>query len=199
MIRHEANIDMNFRAGNQWDPQVITDRVNAGRPCLTINRVQQFIHQVTNEQRQNRPSIQVNPVDDSTVEDADILEGMVRHIQVDSEADAAYDTASDHQTTAGFGYIRALTEYTSERSFDQKIVIRRVPDPFKVYYAPYCQEFDFSDGRFCFVFDDLSVPEYRQKYPRSAMASTTLQSVTRCSGTPGRVQAMQLTSSCRRS
>lgn len=169
-IRLQAEDDRRFRAGLQWNPMVEAERTTAGRPCLTVNRMPQFIKQVTNEQRQNRPSIQVNPIDDSTVEDAEIEEGMVRHIQVDSGADAAYDTASDHQTTHGFGYIRVLTEFIPG-SFNQKIKIVRVKDSFKVYLDPYCNELDYSDADYGFQFEDVPIAEYRRQYPNSAVAS----------------------------
>jgi hypothetical protein len=42
------------------DPQ---DRELEGRPCLTINRLPSFIRQVVNDARQNKPSINVHPVD----------------------------------------------------------------------------------------------------------------------------------------
>lgn len=169
-IRLAAEQDRRFYAGQQWDSNVEADRINAGRPILTINRMQQFVKQVTNEQRQNRPSIQINPVDDSTSDDAEILEGMCRHIQVDSEADAAYDTASQAQTTHGWGFIRALTEF-EPGSFNQKIRIARVKDAFKIYPDPYCSELDFSDARYWFVFDDVPIHEYKQLYPNSSVAT----------------------------
>lgn len=169
-IRLQAEKDREFYAGRQWDDNVEADRLNAGRPCLTVNRLPQFVKQVANEERQNRPSIQINPVDDSTVDDAEILEGMVRHIQVDSEADAAYDTASQAQKVHGWGYIRALTEF-EPRSFNQKIKISRVQDPFKVYPDPYCKELDFSDARYWFQFEDIPIHEYRSMYPKSAVAT----------------------------
>lgn len=95
---------------------------------------------------------------------------MVRHIQVDSEADAAYDTASQAQKVHGWGYIRALTEFES-RSFNQKIRIARVKDAFKVYPDPYCRELDFSDARYWFECEDIPVHEYRTLYPKSAVAT----------------------------
>lgn len=144
--------------------------MNAGRPCITINRMPQFVKQVANEERQNRPSIQINPVDDSTQDDAEILEGMVRHIQVDSEADAAYDTASQAQKVHGWGYIRALTEF-EPRSFNQKIKISRVKDSFKVYPDPYCRELDFSDARYWFEMEDIPIHEYRDMYQKSSVAT----------------------------
>jgi hypothetical protein len=36
-----------------------------GRPCLTFPVIEQFIHQVSNEIRQNKPAPLVRPVDDA--------------------------------------------------------------------------------------------------------------------------------------
>jgi hypothetical protein len=62
-IRSLALEDLEFRAGKQWPDAVSQERQRDGRPCLVINRIPQFIQQVTNDQRQNRPSIKVHPVD----------------------------------------------------------------------------------------------------------------------------------------
>src|SRR3954470_24616973 len=46
--------DLKFRAGEQWDKAALDVRKN--RPTLTINRIPQFIRQVTGDMRQMRPS-----------------------------------------------------------------------------------------------------------------------------------------------
>jgi len=115
--------DLRFMAGSpdnnwQWPPDVLATRgsvqgqtVNA-RPCLTINKLPQHVRQVTNDQRQNRPSGKVIPVDDKAdVEVAEIFDGIVRHIEYISYAVVSYDTACDNQVTYGEGYFRILTEY----------------------------------------------------------------------------------------
>ena len=80
-IRKDALDDLEFRAGNQWPDEVKNERERDARPCLTINRVPQFIRQITNDQRQNRPSIKVSPVDDKAdVDTAKIHQGLIRHI-----------------------------------------------------------------------------------------------------------------------
>ena len=91
--------DLKFAAGNgdnqwQWPADVLGTRgsiqgqtVNA-RPCLTINMLPQHIRQITNDQRQNRPAGKVIPVDDKAdVQVAEVLDGMVRHIEYISDAD----------------------------------------------------------------------------------------------------------------
>lgn len=170
-IRREALEDLRFRAGEQWPENIKIDRQNTGRPCLTINRIPQFLRQVTNEIRQNRPSIQVNPVDDQAdPETAEILQGIMRHIEVSSDADVAYDTAAEHAATFGFGYLRVITDYVDERSFNQEIRIERIRNPFSIYFDPECQKPDYSDARWAFVVQDVDREEYLALYPDSELS-----------------------------
>jgi len=133
--REDELDDLRFLAGSsdnnwQWPADVLSTRgsvqgqtINA-RPCLTINKLPQHVRQVTNEQRQNRPSGKVIPADDKgDVEVAEIFDGIVRHIEYISDADVAYDTACDCQVAYGEGYIRLLTEYCKEDSFEQDLRI----------------------------------------------------------------------------
>ena len=62
--RKDGLDDLNFRKGRQWPSEVIAQRNIDKRPCLTINKLPTFIHQITNDQRQNRPGIKVSPVGD---------------------------------------------------------------------------------------------------------------------------------------
>jgi len=93
--RLKAIEDLEFIQGGdfQWDSEAITARKN--RPRLTINKLPKFIRQVTGDQRQNRPSVKVRPVD--SVADpmiADIYEGHIRNIEYNSHASIAYDMPS---------------------------------------------------------------------------------------------------------
>ncbi|MEK6398074.1 MAG: portal protein, partial [Terriglobus sp.] len=121
-LRSDALDDLKFFAGDQWEDNIKRARQTDGRPCMTINRLPQFVRQVTNEQRQNRPAIQVNPVDDDADPDtAEIIQGLIRHIEYDSGADAAYDTAFFCAATYGFGFFLVTTEYSGPLSFEQDI------------------------------------------------------------------------------
>ena len=111
-IRRDALDDLKFRAGEQWPEELKRDREADNRPCLVINRMPQFVKQITNDQRQNNPSIKVDPVDDKgDPETAKILQGLIRHIEYNSQADVAYETAFEGAVTGGFGYFRIVTDY----------------------------------------------------------------------------------------
>ena len=184
--REDELDDLRFMAGSpdnqwQWPQDVLATRgsvqgqtVNA-RPCLTINKLPQHVRQVTNEQRQNRPSGKVIPVNDQAdVEVAEVLDGIVRHIEYMSDADVAYDTACENQVTYGEGYIRLLTEYCYEDSFDQDIRIERIRNSFSVYMDPLIQDPCGSDAEWCFITEDLMKEDYERMYPNAAPLSSIM-------------------------
>lgn len=172
-IRRLADEDIRFRAGEQWDTAVLSARRIDKRPALTINRMPQFERQVTNEQRQSKPAIQVSPVDSAAdVDTAEVLQGLIRHIEYDSNADVAYDTGLTSAVRGGFGYIRVVSEYEYEESFAQCLKVKRVRDPFSVYMDPCAQEPDGSDANWAFVVDDgISEEEFKKEYPDASPVS----------------------------
>jgi hypothetical protein len=185
--REDELDDLRFEAGSpdnqwQWPADVLATRgsvqgqtINA-RPCLTINKLPQHVHQVTNEQRQNRPSVKVIPVDDNAdVEVAEIFEGVIRHIEYISDADVAYDTACENQVTYGEGYIRVLTKYCDDNSFDQDLYIGRIRNSFSVYMDPTIQDPCGSDAEWCFITEDMTKAEYERQFPDAAPISSMMQ------------------------
>lgn len=148
----------------QWNTDLITAR--SGKPSLTINKVQQHNFQITNDAKQNKPGVNIRPVgDEATYEAAEVFEGIVRHIEYQSNAEQAYDTASDHQVEGGFGYWRVVTDYVSDESFDQEIYIRRVKNPLAVFLDKNISEADGSDARYGFVFEDVPRKQFEAEYP----------------------------------
>jgi len=186
--REDEIDDLKFYAGSpdnhwQWPADVLATRgavqgqtINA-RPCLTINKLPQHVRQVTNDQRQNRPSGKVIPADDKAdIAVAEIFNGMVRHIEYISDADVAYDTACENQVSYGEGYIRVLTEYCDDNTFDQDIKIGRIRNSFSIYMDPTIQDPCGSDAKWCFITEDITKADYERMYPDSAPI-TTLQSL----------------------
>jgi hypothetical protein len=182
--REDELDDLRFYAGSpdnhwQWPADVLATRgavqgqtINA-RPTLTINKLPQHVRQVTNDQRQNRPSGKVIPADDrADPEVAEIYNGMVRHIEYISDADVAYDTACENQVSYGEGYIRILTEYCDDDTFDQDIKIARIRNSFSVYMDPTIQDPCGADAKWCFITEDLQRSDYERMFPNASPIST---------------------------
>lgn len=164
--RIEALDDLRFaRLGEQWPAAMLRQRNLENRPALTINKLPAFIRQVVNDARQNKPSIKVHPVDDhADPAVAKVIDGLIRNIEYTSSADIAYDTATEHAVSMGFGYIRVATDYTHDDSFDLDICIDRVANPFSIYGDPDSQAADSSDWNTAFVIEDMPKDSFRRKY-----------------------------------
>lgn len=173
--RKRAKEAIRFRDLEQWPEDIKKSREtdpDGPRPCLTLDKINQYVNQVKNDERQNRPSIKVRPVDDaSDVKVAEIYQGIIRDVEDCSSADNAYDTAFEHAADGGFGYWRVVTEYQDEMSFDQVPRIKRISNRFSVELDPYFQEADGSDRKWGFVFEKIPNDEFERQYPTKKLAS----------------------------
>lgn len=162
--RLEGYEDLEFLAGNQWSAE--DKALRADRPCLRINRLPQFVEQVTGDIRQMRPSIKGVPVDDrGDQETADLIAGMVRYIENRSDAsEAVYPEGADSQVAAGIGHWQVTTEYASDSTFEQELRIESVEDGIAVRWDPDAKDKTRRDGMFCIVPYDISRDGFEEKW-----------------------------------
>lgn len=164
--RRDGLDDLAFLKGDQWDERIKQARALDGRPCLTINKLPTSLHQITNSQRQNIPSIKVHPTAEGADQKiAEIVQGGIRHIEYKSKADVAKDTAVNSAAAIGYGYFRLATQYKAEDSFDQEIAFKRIRNPFTVYMDPGSIEVDGSDQQWCILSEKMKRSEFRLMYP----------------------------------
>ena len=166
MNRQEALDDLKFGGGDQWPVELQNSRNLESRPVITVNKVDNYCRQVSNQQRQQRPRIKVhatNTHDDMV--DAQTIGGIIRHIEVNSNADHAYDNAFEYAVRMGWGYMRVRTDYISEDSFDQEIYIDAIDNPFTVYFDPNSVLPDGSDADRCLITTMVLKSEFRKMYP----------------------------------
>jgi hypothetical protein len=166
MNRQEALEDLKFGAGDQWPVELQNSRNLESRPVITVNKVDNYCRQVSNQQRQQRPRIKVHATNThEDMVDAQTISGIIRHIEVNSNADHAYDNAFEYAVRMGWGYMRVRTDYISEDSFDQEIYIDPVDNPFTVYFDPNSIAPDGSDADRCLITTMMLKEEFRKLYP----------------------------------
>lgn len=165
--------DVRFgRLGEQWPDAVRAQREKDGRPCLTINKMPAVIRQVTNDARQNSPSIKFHPVGDGADQaTARIYDGLTRNIEYTSNADVAYDNALDNAVCGGFGYFLIDVDYASDDAFDMDILIKPVKNPLTVYGDPLSTCADSSDWDEAFVITNYSKAQFKKKWPKAEKSS----------------------------
>ena len=160
----------------QWPEDVKRDRLNSAdgaRPCLTFDQTGQFVRQVVNQARRNRPSMKFIPVDNqSDPELAEVLQGLARQTEYESRADVAYITALDHSTRGGLGFFRALTEEVKGGPVKGQLCIKidRVVDPETVLLDPDFRKPDGSDAEYGFCVEILHRKAFEAKYPKAEVS-----------------------------
>jgi len=164
--RSDALDDLRFVSGDQWPVEIQNSRNLEARPCLTINKLDAYCRQIANQQRQQRPRIKVHPCNSyADKETAEVVEGICRHIETNSDADSAYDKAFESAVRMGWGYWRVVTDYTAPDSFDQEIYINPIENPFSVYFDPNSVALDGSDQERCLITTVMSKDKFSDLYP----------------------------------
>jgi len=165
--RERAEAADKFSAAlEQWPEELKREREADKRPCLTMDETNQYINQIKNDQRQNKAAVKVRPVDDKAdKKTAEMMQGVVRNIEDNSNADIAYDTGFENALRGGYGYWRVITRYEDEESFNQELAIERIPSRFSAFLDPDHQSPDGSDSEYGFVVETMGHEEYERAYP----------------------------------
>lgn len=167
--------DLRFGNLEQWDQTIKAAREGdpeGARPCLVVDKLNQYVRQVVNDIRQNRPSAKVRPRDgDGRQEVAEIIGGIMRHIADESRADMARDWAAESAARIGQGFWRLRVDYDDYDENQQRICIDRIPSRFAVYLDPSRRNPDGSDAEYGFLTEDMTREELKARYPDSEISS----------------------------
>jgi hypothetical protein len=161
--RRRDEEDRKFFKGDQWSKEEVKDR--AGRITLRINRLPQFVKQVTGEMRQNKPAIRVLPKEEGNEELAKVYAAIIRHIESLSDAHRIYNKAAEQAVIGGIGWYRVLTDYLDDTSFDQEIQIKPIRNPLSVVIDPDARELTRHDMNWAFVTELVSKKKFEKAYP----------------------------------
>lgn len=160
------------RTEDQWPAAAIDRASKHGIPIHTLNRLPQFLRQVSNSMRQNRVAAKVSPVDDAgDIKVAEVIQGGLRHIEYMSKADVVYVTAGFDAAASGEGFWIIEPQRCDPRSFDQEIRLVRVRNPFTIYLDPNAQEPDGSDAEFGFKITTMSLDDFNNDFPNAKIPS----------------------------
>lgn len=178
--RRRAREELDFcDALKHWTDEQREER--RGLPCLEFDKIGPAVAQVVNDARQNPPEAKISPnggkADKFT---AEVIQGLIRNIDQDSDSSIAKMTGYEHAVKIGRGWWRVDFEYENDSldwdevagdpeaaalAFQQKIVIRRIANPFSVYPDPAAEEYDYSDMKYCFVTEDVDRASFEDQYP----------------------------------
>lgn len=165
-MRPAAREAIKFREGDQWDDSTNTT-ISDDEPELTINLTDALCMRVENNIRQQRPRGKCHPVGDgATIELAEIINGIGRHVETRSEASVAYDIAAASALTAGWGYFRLIAEFIP-KSFERDLRILPIRNIFTVNMDPSAIMPSGADQNWCVISEKMRKQEYRRRYPKA--------------------------------
>lgn len=164
--RERAEDDLRMVTGDQWPDAERSDREADGRPTLTINLLAQNVRQVTGQIRSLNPAIRVTAADsDASKDTAEIMEGMIRQIEYNSDASSVYEQAAESAAACSMGYWRVRADYADNETFDQELMIERIYNPFSVFFDPMAKHPTRRDARYCFVIEEIGKEDFAKQYP----------------------------------
>lgn len=172
-IYDEGQIDMRYIAGDPWDPADRDARKQAGRPCLSLDELNQYINQYNNNLRQQQLGVKVTPEGNgANDEKARRRENLIRGIEYKSNAPfGAYITAAENAASRSYGFALIRTEYKNELSFDQTIRIQRVANPDTILINPFYKEANASDIEDGFIVSRISKAKFKEKHPKAKITN----------------------------
>lgn len=176
--RRQELEDLQFARGrvtDQWDAEVYEDRTgeSAGldgrttpqRPTLVVDKLDQPVSSIVNEARRSKLALLIKPKGDgATQETADVLQGLIRAIEVDSHAQAKRMAAYDRAVKCGRGYYALDVVYANDGDLDLDIRYRSFPNQGAIYLDPYAVEPDRSDMKWAFIVGDYDLDEYQERF-----------------------------------
>jgi hypothetical protein len=164
----KADTKFVYTPGEQWPAEIRAQRKEWKEVCLEFNQLKQFVAHVVNDQRQRRPGIRIHAASgDASKETAEILQGMIRAIEYESNAEAAYDNGFQGAVVGGRGWWRVCSEYIAGKGFDQRLAIKPIADALTVYADLDYQEPDGSDRGWVFVVESVPKKEFPRRWPKA--------------------------------
>lgn len=175
-VHKEAESDIQFLAGKQWDSRDAATRAAGDRITLTINDLGQYTDRVIGDLRQNPTSINIIPADviakdnkfisesKREYEGSEFIGGLVRQIEYKCSARDHYVMAGQHAVESGLGWLRLYSDWSDMNTFNQDIRVERIKNRHAVFSDPMATEPDTSDKNWCFIGDWMNRKEFDRKY-----------------------------------
>jgi hypothetical protein len=168
----EMKIDLRYVAGDPWDPEDRRQRESNGRPVVSPDELDQYLNQTINNLRQNKRAIKVNPRGEGAEDkDAESRGAIIRDIEYDSDAQAAYTNAFDNAICCGLGFFRISTKVLKDGNVHPCIKI--IENPLASLPDPDSKKEDFSDAKKWFLFDTMRKSDFARRFPKAKKQSFT--------------------------
>jgi hypothetical protein len=168
-IRAEAAADMRaLSPAGPWADDDRDERKDAGRPCIHLDLLNQFIAQTSANVRKSKRAVDVTPLGNgANDQNAQQRSGLIMAIEERSQAQGPYMNAFQCQIERSYGFAVIRAEYSTPGSFDQELLIKPVLNPDTVLLSPNYKQPDASDIDDAFFLDLIPKAKFKNDWPRA--------------------------------
>lgn len=160
------------KEGAQWEEDLKKDRKDAGRPCVSVHLLIQFIQLIVNQQRQNKLANKLSPIGNSDANTVAVAQDIVSYIERRSKVNTEAINAYEDAVISGIGAIVINTEYLQQDSFDQDISVEAIREPWnKLFIDPSAKKELCQDMEYCFVLRTIKKKDFEKQYPNISTSS----------------------------
>ena len=165
-----AKLFLNKRNG-QWD-KYAWDKLD-GRFRGTFDMCTPIVDHISGEIEESDFGLTISPSGgDSSIKTAKTLNGLIRNIRNISNADTVFNAVSRSNVIGGFDAVEIVQEYIDGDSFDQDLIIKRVPNAVdSVWFDIGSVEQDASDAKWCVKLIAIPAAEYKERFPEGSGVS----------------------------
>lgn len=157
-------------AGAQWEGDL--KEYYAKRTRIEVNKIQMQSKRIKNDFRKNKVTVNFKSKTGKDDELADLLDGLYRADELDSNADEAYNNAFGEGVDGGFGAYRFRAIYEDELDDEnefQRIVIEPITDADScVFFNNEAKRQDKRDATKCWVLTSTTHDAFKEEWDRDA-------------------------------
>ena len=157
--------------GLQWDDSAQSARKLQNRTCKTYNKLVSNIRYVVNLNMRTPPAIKVHPISEGTKEVAEIYDGLVRHIENESNSNDLRSGAFQNSVAGGLGVWKICTKMSEEYPGQYELYEEAILNPTTVYPDPEAIDPTMADAKWLFQVKELSVKKFKKLFPEAETTS----------------------------
>lgn len=162
-IHNQSVLDKSFALlGKQWEHDILSQRSRDRKTSKVFDNCAKYIRYVANSSLKNSPAIRVSPKSKDKKKEAEVIAGIVRQIENDSNAKQVYNHAFTDCLAGGIGVFEVIVDLDDE---ENKIKIKKIIDPTSVYFDPSANEPDFSDAQYVMRLKKINKKKFQSLYP----------------------------------
>lgn len=159
-IHQDYKDDVSFGLlGVQWTAETLGRRKRDNRTVAVFNKCVPMIRHVVNSNMQNPPAITVRPLSNDKKEESDIIEGIVRHIESESNSKDIRTNSLQDAVAGGIGVWEIVIDEETGEPRE-----KRISDPTTVFPDPSALDPSMCDIKWLFHLKSISTKEYKEKY-----------------------------------